>query len=197
MTSVASNLVDTPPPAQELVTWAAATAERWLGADAKRWTHVREVARRAQEVAPALPAAQRPLLVAAAYLHDIGWAPGLRDSGFHPLDGARWLRAQGREDLAGLVAHHSAADVEAELRGLDDQLGQFPDGPPAVSDALAYCDVTSGSGGGTVTLDERMADVQRRYGEDHIVTVAMRRALPLLAAMVERTTTRLGSRAFT
>lgn len=37
----------------------------------------------------------RDLLVAAAWLHDIGYAPELRDTGFHPLDGARHLEALG------------------------------------------------------------------------------------------------------
>ncbi len=30
-------------------------------------------------------------LVAAAWLHDIGYAPEVTDTGFHPLDGARYL----------------------------------------------------------------------------------------------------------
>ena len=70
----------------------------------------------------------RALLVAAAYLHDIGYAPELEDTGFHPLDGARWLRAHGHERLAGLVAHHSGA-VRGGARGLADALAEFPDEP--------------------------------------------------------------------
>jgi hypothetical protein len=34
-----------------------------------------------------VPAADRPVLIAAAWLHDIGYAPGLPETGFHPLDG--------------------------------------------------------------------------------------------------------------
>ena len=34
-------------------------------------------------------------LVAAAWLHDIGYAPELVETGFHPLDGARYLRREG------------------------------------------------------------------------------------------------------
>jgi HD superfamily phosphodiesterase len=43
------------------------------------------------------------VLVAACYLHDIGYALALARGGFHPLDGARFLRALGRERLACLV----------------------------------------------------------------------------------------------
>src|SRR6266540_3850423 len=45
---------------------------------------------------------------AAAYLHDLGYAPALVQTGPHPLDGARHLRALGLERLAGLVAYTPA-----------------------------------------------------------------------------------------
>jgi HD superfamily phosphodiesterase len=61
-------------------------------------------------------------LVAAAFLHDVGYAPSLNWLGFHPVDGARFLRGLGRERLACLVAHHSGARFEAEERGLVDKL---------------------------------------------------------------------------
>ena len=57
------------------------------------------------------------LLVAAAWLHDIGYAPTLAATVFHPLDGARHLRALGHERLARLVAYHSSARWEAEALG--------------------------------------------------------------------------------
>ena len=34
-------------------------------------------------------------LVASAWLHDIGYAAGLQETGFHPVDGARHLRSAG------------------------------------------------------------------------------------------------------
>jgi hypothetical protein len=39
---------------------------------------------------------------------------------------ARFLRAQGQERLACLVAHHSGARLEAEERGLVEELAAFP-----------------------------------------------------------------------
>ncbi|MFD6855509.1 HD domain-containing protein [Streptomyces diastaticus] len=56
----------------------------------------------------AVSEADRDLLVAAAWLHDIGYAPELRDTGSHPLDGARHLESLGAPArLVRLVAHHS------------------------------------------------------------------------------------------
>jgi predicted hydrolase (HD superfamily) len=52
------------------------------------------------------------LLEAAAWLHDNGYAPDLSESGFHPLDGARYLRGRGCSDrMCNLVAYHSSALV--------------------------------------------------------------------------------------
>jgi HD superfamily phosphodiesterase len=69
-------------------------------------------------VSAALAPEDRPYLIAAAWLHDIGYAPPLNRLGFHPVDGARYVREQGQERLASLVAYHSGARLEAEERGL-------------------------------------------------------------------------------
>src|SRR5579864_7625411 len=89
----------------------------------RRWAHVQGVAARAQSLAPVL-GADADLLEAAGWLHDIGYTPGLAATGFHPLDGARYLRDAQHADvlLCRLVAHHSCAIIEAEERGLADAL---------------------------------------------------------------------------
>ena len=51
----------------------------------RRWRHVRSVARRARWAAKQLSLSDA--LVAAAWLHDIGYAPDLVETGFHPT---RW-----------------------------------------------------------------------------------------------------------
>jgi HD superfamily phosphodiesterase len=43
----------------------------------------------ARRVFATVPAADADLLVLAALLHDIGYAPTLRRTGFHPIDGGR------------------------------------------------------------------------------------------------------------
>ena len=105
----------------------------------------------------------RSVLIAAAYLHDIGHAPELA-SGFHPLDGARWLQEQGFDRLAGLVAHHTGAVFEADARGLAQAMARFQDERSAVSDALTYSDLTTGPAGESVSVAERLREIERRYG---------------------------------
>ena len=59
----------------------------------RRWAHTRGVATKAAALSPIL-GADAGILTAAAWLHDIGYAPVLAQAGtgFHPLDGARHLR---------------------------------------------------------------------------------------------------------
>lgn len=80
----------------------------------------------------------------AAVLHDVGYAPRLAATGFHPLDGAPFLRDEHGADerLVWLVANHSFALLEAEERGLRKVLErEFPLlDEPLLVDALVYCD---------------------------------------------------------
>ena len=102
-----------------------------------RWSHVRGVAAAAGDLAQLL-SHNRDILVSAAWLHDVGYASEVAQTGFHPLDGARFLREDGwDESVVGLVAHHSFAVVEARLRGLEDALvTEFPNNDPELADAL-------------------------------------------------------------
>lgn len=161
-----------------LAGWAASYAEELLSRLGDRWAHVQGVVSQARTVAVILAPEEREVLVAAAYLHDLGYATPLIETGLHALDGARHLRALGHERLAGLVAHHSGARLEAELRGLATELAEFPDEASATSMALTYCDMVTSATGEVVTFEERLADVERRYGAEHIVARSMRRARP-------------------
>jgi hypothetical protein len=175
--------------------WAKSQAEDLMAPLGDRWRHVQAVAGEARRVGLALADLadeDRDLLVAAAYLHDIGYAPSLNRLGFHPVDGARFLRQHGQERLACLVAHHSGARFEAEERGLLDELAAFPveDGP--VLDALTFADMTTGPAGEPMTLQERIGEILRRYPPDDPVHRAIRGAHPPLQAAIDRTLARLG-----
>jgi hypothetical protein len=141
-----------------------------------------------------LVAEDAELLVAGALLHDVGYAPSLNRLGFHAVDGARFLRAQGQERLACLVAHPSGTRFEAAERDLVEELAAFPvqDGP--VMDALTFADMTTGPAGQPMTLDQRIGKVQGRYPSDDPVYRAMVRARPLLQAAIDRTRHRLDGR---
>ncbi len=145
----------------------------------------------------AFAAGDRVHLVAAAYLHDVGYAPALRQTGCHAVDGARHLRSLGHERLARLVAHHAEARFEARLRGLDREIEEFPREPSAVADALTYCDMTIGSAGEPMTLHERTLDIARCYGEEHATTRALAWSMPYLSLALARTERRLRLRGVT
>src|SRR3954470_15737629 len=154
--------------------WVVDAAERLafhlLGQSGDRWSHTRAVAARATEATLVLPAEQRPALIAAAWLHDIGYAASVRDTGFHPLDGARHLKRCGWPPvIAGLVAHHSGARFVATVRRLDDELADFADpmfSRGSIADALTWADQTTSPTGQVVDLDSRLADMLARHGPD-------------------------------
>jgi hypothetical protein len=128
------------------------------------------------------------LLEAAAVLHDVGYAPDLARTGFHPLDGANFLGEAGAPmRLVNLVAHHTYAALEAELRGLSAQLARYEDEQGSVRDALWYCDLTTGPNGEPVDARDRIAEIQQRYGPGDLVTEFITRATPELLAAVNRT----------
>jgi hypothetical protein len=171
----------------DLVGWAETQSRTLLSRLGDRWLHVQGVTAKAEAIAGHFDGDDREHLVAAAHLHDVGYAPSLRRSGAHQLDGAEYVRAFGHERLAGLIAHHSAARFELELRGLGDRLDQFPSEASDVTAALIYCDLTTGPTGQTVSLEERIADVAGRYGTGSLVVTALRQAHTVLAEAVCRT----------
>jgi hypothetical protein len=149
-----------------------------------RWRHVEAVAQRAAMIAGEYALDNAELLVAAAWLHDIGYADRLVATGFHHLDGASYLAECAEDRLAGLVAYHSAGLEEAQLRGLHRELDAFADEGSVISQALTYCDLTTRGDGTLVSLDGRVADVRARYGDEHVVTRALTTARPRLERLV-------------
>jgi putative nucleotidyltransferase with HDIG domain len=175
-----------------MANWAQDVA-RGLLAEAlpRRWAHVQGVANKAEHVAASL-ALRDEALVAAAWLHDVGYAPEVTDTGFHPLDGARYLVGLGfSERVVNLVARHSYAILEAEFRGFDSQLAVFSDEGGGSRDALWYCDLTTSPDGRSVSARERIAEIKQRYGPGHIVTRFITEGSSELLAAVERTEWRL------
>jgi hypothetical protein len=154
----------------------------------RRWAHVQGVAETARTLAP-IVGKNADLLTAAAILHDIGYAPRLADTGFHPLDGARYLRdiEHAEPMVCRLVAHHSCAIIEAEERGLARQLArEFKPAPRDLADALIYCDMTTGPDGQRMPIGQRLADIRARYGPADLVTRAIARSAPELEAATGR-----------
>lgn len=177
-----------------LADWAEELARKHLEIPLpRRWGHVQGVAARARTLASIL-GGHADLLEAAAWLHDIGYSPELVKTGFHPLDGARYLRDVHSADsvLCSLVAHHSCAVIEAEERGLADELRrEFPSTSMLLNDALAYCDLTTDPSGNLVSVHDRISEIRERYGPNSPVTRFTRKAEPSLLSSVTRTDNRL------
>ncbi|WP_332261510.1 HD domain-containing protein [Micromonospora chokoriensis] len=145
------------------------------------------VAAKAGRIAP-LAEADVEVAVAAAWLHDIGYAPDIVNTGMHALDGARWLLREGFSSrVAGLVAHHSCASYEADERGLAEVLSsEFMREESPTSDVLWFADMTTGPDGQDLTVKERLAEIRERYGPEDLVSRFWARAEPALTDAVRR-----------
>ena len=171
-----------------LFAWAVEVAEAKLSdALPRRWAHAQGAAQRTWSLHH-VATADADLLEAAAILHDVGYAPDIAHTGFHPLDGARFLEEiDAPSRLVHLVAHHSYAALEAELRGWSEELSAYEDERGSIRDALWYCDLTTTPDGQPIDARERIAEIKQRYGPDHLVTAFITSAAPELLAAVDRT----------
>lgn len=165
-------------------------AEQLLAASVpQRWRHVQAVADEADRLCDAVGLESR-VAVLAGWLHDIGYSPAVADTGFHPLDGARYLRVrQWDERVCRLVAHHTDAQHQAATEQLAERLcAEFVQLDGLDRDVLWAADATCGPNGERFSLDERIGEVSRRYGRDHPVTARMIDSRPALAAAIDRVT---------
>lgn len=170
---------------------AVELAREHLAGIEPRWTHVRAVGRSTEALCREYDLAED--LAAAAWLHDVGYGPRIVETGFHPLDGARFLRRIGVSDLVvSLVAYHSGAVFEAEERGLSDELGEFAEPPEDLLDVLVLVDMTTSPRGRRVSIDARLAEILSRYAAGDPVFRAITRSSNMLRESAERAASRLG-----
>lgn len=155
-----------------------------------RWAHVQAVGR----LADALAAQGRVSsdVAAAAWLHDVGYAPELAYTGFHPLDGARFLQGVSvQANVVALVAHHTGAAYEAAERGLSGALAALPAPNPTDLQDLNLLDLVIGPGGSPTSPSSRLSEVLERYPADDPVHRAVTISRPVLLAGAERARRRL------
>jgi hypothetical protein len=181
----------------ELRTWAFSVAEKELAQSLPcRWAHSQGVARRATELS-VVTGVDADLLGSAAVLHDVGYAPRIALTGFHPLDGARFLQHDHHADerLLRLIANHSFALLEAEERGLRGTLEEeFPLlEDQFLVDALVWCDMTTTPSGEPTNAAARIAEIIGRYGPHSVVGRFICRAAPDIHAAVDRVQASLAS----
>jgi hypothetical protein len=178
--------------ASDLVRDARRLAYELLRTAPERWAHTVAVATGADRLAGTVSEDQRDRLVAAAWLHDIGYSPALVAAGFHPLDGAHHLdRLAWPASLSVLVAHHSGARFVAAAAGLAEPLRLYPFEDSLTMDTLTYADQIVGPGGRPCSPELRMADMLRRHGPDSPNARAHQLRGPYLRAVVARVEGRL------
>lgn len=176
--------------ANDVVRWARELAEQQLGSLAVRWAHVQGVAAAAEVVSAGLALNDAHSVVTAAWLHDVGYAPSVRSTGFHPIDGAMFVRAQGFAPVVvSLVAYHTGAVFEARERGLSEALAGFAEPPPMLLDVLTCADLITGPDGSRVRPEDRVIEILSRYPDDDPVHRAILKARPALLATAARVNT--------
>lgn len=150
----------------------AETLARGLLADQqRRWSHVCGVAACAQKLQ------MEQTVINAAWLHDIGYSPEVKDTGMHAIDGAAYLRERDWSDeVVCLVAHHTGAWSEAQERGLTVELAAFPRPTDAALDALTLCDLLVSPNGEPVQPRQRVDEILTRYRSEHPVHGAVARS---------------------
>lgn len=136
-----------------------------------RRAHSEAVAQAVATRARYVPAGDRAELITAARLHDIGYAvPRL---GFHPVDGAQYLRELGYSPLVcHLVATHTAAHLEAAERGLPAEmfdLFQLDQDTRPHRAMVLWADLTTSPTGHPCTVQDRLAEISHRYLPAHPV----------------------------
>ena len=163
------------------------------GRGTERWLHAQGSAEAARRVTACVDPADHDLLVASAWLHDIGFDVPDKPTGFHPLDGAYFLRDAGwPERLVALVAHHSEARFGAAGMGLLDTLMEFEREQGPVADALVYADMSSSTDGQPVTVNLRLADLRHRHADEPLpMRVAQSSREPHLVLATARTEVRM------
>lgn len=110
-------------------------------------------------------------------LHDIGYAPRFRRTGYHPIDGALAAMELGYTDYRLIlpILFHSYSAERAKLEGIP-EIAAFYDrikpfrrirGIKRHLNSITYADLTTGPAGETMTLQERIDDIRSRYPEQH------------------------------
>lgn len=179
---------------QSTVERARLLAQERLAGTPGRLAHVRGVVGAVERAADVLCSGDSRTLVTAAWLHDVGYAPSIRSTSFHPVDGAEFARDAGFPDVVvSLIAYHTGAVIEAVERGLSKRLAETSPPPGELLDVLTYADMTTGPDGVPITAEDRVAEILRRYPPTDPVHRSVARSAPDLLAAVRRVEGRLAA----
>lgn len=156
-----------------------------------RWEHLQAVGQSAEDLCER--AGLSETVAVAAWLHDIGYGHAIAHTGFHPLDGARFLAEHGApREVIRLVAWHTGAGFEAQERGLLSDLDAFAQPSADELDALTMIDLSTSPTGEPVLDVKRIAEILSRYEDGHPVHEAVENSRASLLASSRRAKEALG-----
>ena len=142
-------------------------ARSLLGGLPDRWMHTQAAAAQALLVAAAVSPPERDLLIAAAWLHDIGYAAQLNETAFTRSTAPDSCARSARPGHGPRRSQTTPRRPAREARGRRDQLeAEFPRAGLLVSDALAYADMTAGPTGQRMTVPDRLVDIRLRHAAE-------------------------------
>lgn len=166
-----------PPVEPVVISRARALAADVLRNDPTLHEHSSRAARGAASLAHSIPSSRTADVIAAAWLHDIGYSSQLRRTGFHPLDGALYLMSQDwPERVIRLVAHHSLAALEAPFYGVGHHLRVIEAVTGVDADILVSADLGAGVGSPAPTIDARLEAMRLADEEVGLVPEDVRQA---------------------
>ena len=113
-------------------------------------------------------------LLELAKLHDIGYSEKVKDTGFHPYDGYKYISGFVSDDiLNGVLLHTNARELseyctDSKIRNFYKLMGRrfLLTRRMFFIEAITYCDITTDSKGNKVTISKRLEEINQRYGEE-------------------------------
>ncbi|MGA8943453.1 MAG: HDIG domain-containing metalloprotein [Thermoactinomyces sp.] len=151
----------------------------YIPSGTNRYKHILGVVRHMKHLLDRINIADKlkPLLIQAAYLHDIGYSNRLNATNFHPFDGAVFAQNHGfPKPVVAAVLFHSGACESAKKTG-SDLVSVYELNTPLLDDTdwlfidlVTYCDLHTAPTGENITFDERIQEIIQRYGESHEVS---------------------------
>lgn len=159
-------------------------AASFFPADSTRLAHMRQACRTAQRIVTQMgyEAALAEKIVTAALFHDVGYSEKLRNTGFHPLDGAAYLaHCNAPEEVIEAVLWHSSTPVDIEslpeIKKIYDRF-PTPDFDGIIHDAVRYCDFRTSPLGEAYSFGQRILELENRFGADSTPPHTARCSLP-------------------
>lgn len=162
-----------------------------------RRDHILAVADFAREVATAIHQKHPGLAVdideieRAALLHDIGYLPAVKEylckytellpTGWHPVDGAYFLRSRGEERLADLIEGHGNSLEVAKLQ----HLATFTISTDLAAMIITFCDCQTDPTGKRVDYESRLEEIKLRKGASSVEVLAHEQAKPRIRQIIE------------